>query len=372
MKALKISLWVLIGVIASAVIFFGTLTIFEYRPRALQAIAVDNNQANLVRIDTVYQVMTFNIGYAGLGKAEDFVMDGGRKGRPDSKSVVEGYFEGIKAILRSHESDFYFLQEVDQKSRRSYGINQVEGIRGTLGASYASQFAYNFKAIFVPFPLSFTDYLGPVKSGIQTLAKHKVERSERHQFPGAFSWPLRIANLKRAMLVSYMDIEGSKKKLVLVNLHLSAYDSDGSMRSQEMAALSSFLEAQRALGNYVIVGGDFNQTFPEAAGLFPVQSDLYEAYTIEKDFLPSGYRFAVDLSHPTCRLLNQPYVANTEGTQYYVVDGFIISDTIELLAIDSQTTSQPMTIDQAFLYSDHNPVVMRFRLKGSSNNSISY
>lgn len=363
MKALKIAVWVVLAVIASAIIFIGTLTVFEYRPAALEPIEIHNKQEGRVRIGNDYTMMTFNIGYAGLGKDEDFVMDGGKKGRPDSKPVVEGYFSGIQAILHDHPSDFYCLQEVDRVSRRSYRINQEQGIRSSLGNAYASQFAYNFKALFVPFPLSLSDYMGTVNSGILTLTNRQVLGSERHQFPGAFSWPLRIANLKRAMLVSYMDIEDSQKKLVIINLHMSAYDSDGSLRDQEMQYLASFLEAQRALGNYVIVGGDFNQTFPEADGLFPVQSDLYEAYTIEKDFLPAGYRFEVDLSHPTCRLLNQPYVENTEGTQYYLIDGFIVSDSVELLAMGAQTTEKPMTIDHGFLYSDHNPVVMRFRLR---------
>lgn len=363
MKALRIGLRIIFVVLVAAILFVGALTVFEYRPSSLEPIVVNNNQDSLVIVDKDYTIMTFNIGYAGLGKDEDFVMDGGKKGRPDSKRIVEAYLEGIQGILQDNPSDFYYLQEVDQQSRRSYRINQVEEMRLGLGNTYGSQYAYNFKAIFVPFPLSFTDYMGTVKSGIQTLTKARVASSERHQFPGSFSWPLRVANLKRAMLVSYLDIEGSQKKLVLVNLHMSAYDSDGSMRDKEMKYLASFLEAQRALGNYVIVGGDLNQTFPDAEGLYPVDSDLYEAYTIEHDFLPSGYSFAVDLRRPTCRLLNKPYVENSMGTQYYIIDGFIASDTIEFRGIDSDEPAQAMTIDHGFLYSDHNPVVMRFRLR---------
>lgn len=362
MKILKILTKVVLGILVIAIVFVGTLTLFEYRPKAIVEVNVENKQNNSVSLNEVYQALTFNIGYAGLGKDEDFVMDGGQKGRPDSKEVVEDYFTGIKTLLDDHKSDFYFLQEVDLKSRRSYKINEVESIQESLGANYSSQFAYNFKAIFVPFPVSLTDYIGYVESGIQTLSSYRVTASERHQFPGAFSWPLRVANLKRAMMVSFLDIEGSDKLLVLVNLHMSAYDSDGSLRDQEMAYLSSFLEEHKALGNYVIVGGDFNQTFPEADGLFPVNSDFYEAYTIEDDFIPDGYRFEVDLEHPTCRLLNQPYEKNSENTQYYLIDGFIVSDNIELVKIDEQDTAKPMTINHEFLYSDHNPVMIKFKL----------
>jgi len=362
MKILKVLSKIILALIIIAAIFVGTLTVFEYKPEDLESVEILNNQNDKINLDQVYQIMTFNIGYAGLGKDEDFVMDGGQKGRADSLSVVNGYFDGIKSILEDHPSDFYLLQEVDKKARRSYNLNQVEGITETLGQTYSSQYALNFKSIFVPFPLSLTDYIGPVESGIQTLTKFQGTTSERHQFPGEFSWPLRVANLKRAMMVSAFDIDQSDKQLMIVNLHMSAYDSDGSLRDQEMAYLKTFLEEQKVLGNYVVVGGDFNQTFPEAANLYPVGSNFYEAYTIEDDFMPDGYRFEVDLSHPTCRLLNQPYDKESANTQYYLIDGFIVSDNIELTKVEQEALYDVMTINHEFLYSDHNPVVMKFKL----------
>ncbi|MCD4826233.1 MAG: hypothetical protein K8Q99_00470 [Acholeplasmataceae bacterium] len=362
MKILKVLSKIIIVLIVIAGLFVGTLTLFEYRPDDLENIEITNNQDLTINMNEVYQIMTFNIGYAGLGEDEDFVMDGGQKGRPDSLSVVQDYFDGIQSILTNNPSDFYLLQEVDQKARRSYNLNQVDGISQTLGDDYSSQYALNFKSIFVPFPLSLTDYIGSVESGIQTLTKFEGVTSERHQFPGAFSWPLRVANLKRAMMVSTFDISGSDKQLIIVNLHMSAYDSDGSLRDQEMNYLKTFLEEQEVLGNYVVVGGDFNQTFPQADGLYPVNSDFYEAYTIEDSFIPSGYRFEVDLSEPTCRLLNQPYEKDSELTQYYLIDGFIVSDNIELSEISTEVMQGVMTINHEFLYSDHNPVIMKFKL----------
>ena len=60
-----------------------------------------------------------------------------------------------------------------------------------------------------------------------TLSNKAIDDASRHQFPGSFSWPLRIANLKRAMMVNYHEIDNSDKLLVMVNLHMSAYDGDG-------------------------------------------------------------------------------------------------------------------------------------------------
>src|SRR5690554_4028802 len=148
MKIIKILSKIILSLIIIAILFVGILTLFEYRPKDLEEITITNNQTTKVQMDQVYQAMTFNIGYAGLGKDEDFVMDGGKKGRADDLSVVEDYFSGIKDILIDYPSDFYLLQEVDQSARRSYYLDQVQGIKDTLGQNFSSQYALNFKSIF--------------------------------------------------------------------------------------------------------------------------------------------------------------------------------------------------------------------------------
>ncbi|MFA7376013.1 MAG: hypothetical protein WCZ13_00780 [Acholeplasmataceae bacterium] len=353
-KIIKVFVKVLIVLILFIGGFLGYLTATEYRPNQIEALEITNNQTQKVSLNTTYKAMTYNIGYAGLGSKEDFVMDGGSKGRPDSKEVVLDYLEGTLDILSSHESDFYFLQEVDLKARRSFNLNQVRLIEERLGDGFSSSFAYNFKANFVPFPVSFTDYIGHVESGLLTLSTKQLESSKRHQFPGEFSWPLRIANLKRAMMENTYEIENSDKKLIMVNLHMSAYDGDGSLRKAEMAYLKEFMVAQEALGNYVVIGGDFNQTFPEVKDLFLPKQDYYVAYPIEDEYLPSGYSFQIDPIKPTARLLNQPYDRLDENTQYYLIDGFIVSSNITALSV--------INLDYDFLYSDHNPVVLNFKL----------
>lgn len=360
-KIIKILLIVLLSIVLLAGIFIAVLTIYEYRPEAIEEVSIENNQSTKVYLNTEMTAMTFNIGYAGLGEDEDFIMDGGKQGIPGSKEVVEIYFDGIKEILTTYPSDFYLMQEVDLKSRRSYDVDQVLGITHTLGETYSTQFAYNFKSIFVPFPVSLSDHLGYVESGIATYTKYQIDDAKRYQFPGAFSWPLRVANLKRAMMVSVLDIEDSEKDLIMINLHMSAYDASGTLREQEMAFLKDFLSDQKELGNYVIVGGDFNQTFPGAHDIYPVKEGLWEAYPIEDDFLPEGYSFQYDVSNPTCRLLNQPYDPSDEMTQYYIIDGFIVSDNIEVLSYDGIVTGAK-TLDYDFMYSDHNPVVLKFKL----------
>ncbi len=356
MKIIRILSKFFIGLLLVVAVFLGTLTALEYRPDDIEQVKIDGEIDGLIRIDETTRLMAFNIGYAGLGAAEDFVMDGGEKGRPDSEADVLAYLTGIQALMTAQDIDIYLLQEVDRPSRRSYFINQEGILHEYLGSeTYNSSFGINFKAYFVPFPVSFTDYIGSVESGVQTLSRYHVDAAFRHQFPGSFSWPNRVANLKRCMLVSYLPIENSDQSLILINVHMSAYD-DGSMRAQEMAYLKEFIEAAYAEGHYVIVGGDFNQTFPGAEDIYPVKDDTFFAPSlIGPDFFSDDFTFYYDPTVPTSRLLNQPYDPEDENTQYYIIDGYLISHNIEVLDV--------YTLDDAFSHSDHNPVIVDIRLK---------
>ncbi len=359
---LRISFRVVFVVVLSLILSLALLTITEYRPDDIEVLTVSNQTDLTMNDDRQISLMTFNLGYAGLGASEDFVLDGGTRARPDSREAVEDNLQGITNILLDNPVDVYLLQEVDLKARRSYNINQVDYLQEVLGNGFNSTFAFNFKAIFVPFPVSLTDYIGPVESGLQTLSRYHVDETERHQFPGSFAWPLRIANLKRAMLVSRIALENSDHELVIVNLHMSAYDADGSLRDAEMSYLREFMEYEYALGNYVIIGGDFNQTFPDAVDKYPLVSDgLYEAFPIEEDFLPNGFNYAIDVTSPTCRLLNQPYDSDSEFTQYYIIDGFMVSDNIRIDFVE--------TLNYDFEYSDHNPVVLTVTLLGTGHDA---
>ena len=145
------------------------------------------------------------------------------------------------------------------------------------------------------------------------------------------------------------------KELVLVNLHLEAYD-DGEGKAAQTKVLADLLTAEYEKGNYVIAGGDFNQTFPGALDAFPIRDpSLWTPGVLEADILPEGWQFACDLSVPTCRLLNQPYDPDSGDTQFYVIDGFILSPNVRLDSVE--------TIDRQFQYADHNPVLVRVTLE---------
>ena len=356
-KVLK-GIGIFLAVVLLAVVgLVGWLTVREYRPDAVEDIAdaQDSGAARPLSPGDSLTILSQNTGYCGLGRDSDFFMDGGKDVKPTVDQInanVGGIGDQIEAVL----PDVCFLQEVDTGSTRSYNANQRSYYYSTMrdgekGPCYDA-YALNYSCDFVPYPLP---PIGKVHSGLQTISTFPVKKSQRIALPCPFSWPVSAANLKRCLLVSYVPLEGTDKQLVLVNLHLEAYD-DGEGKAAQTKMLMDLLTDEYEKGNYVIAGGDFNQTFPGALDAFPIKdADLWTPGVLEDDMLPQGWQFACDLSTPSCRLLNEPYDPDSPNTQFYVIDGFILSPNVGLDRVE--------TLDCQFQYTDHNPVAISVTLK---------
>ena len=344
-KILKILLIVVLVLVVAVGALFGWLTATEFKPAPVQEAEVTlAGDVDTIQSGATLSILSWNVGYAGLGAASDFFMDGGKEARAADRATVGLYLEGISAAIGEVDPDLVLLQEVDIDSSRTYGIDE----RGILSRGMSAEtFALNYSCPFVPVPVP---PIGKVNSGLYTLTNDlTIERAERISLPCPFSWPLRIANLKRCLLVSYLPIEGSDKQLVLINLHLEAYDS-GEGKIAQTRQLMSLLEEEYKKGNYVIAGGDFNQIFPGGLEAYPNEhGDLWTPGLLEESSLPEGFSYLYDLDTPSCRLLNQPYdPSDTVNTQYYVIDGFIVSPNVTVESVEG--------LDLGFANSDHNPV----------------
>ena len=347
---LKTVLGIVGFVVLAAAAFLGCLTIAEYKPADVEAVELRGEKSDqALPLDEEISVMTWNVGYCALGKDADFFMDGGGKAPNASRDLVEKNRLGISEAIGMMDPDICILQEVDVDSSRSYRVDQRRALaRGN------NAFAINYKCGFVPYPIP---PIGRVKSGIFTTSAYEIrDNAARIALPCPFSWPLRIANLKRALLITRMPVEGTGKELVVVNFHLEAYDG-GEGKIAQTKKLLEILGEEYSKGNYVIAGGDWNQTFPGSLDVYPnTHEDLWAVGLIDPDSVPDGWTIGYDTDTPTCRLLNQPYdPSDTVNTQYYVIDGFIMSPNVDLKEVKTQ--------DLDFEYSDHNPVVMKVVLK---------
>ena len=150
----------------------------------------------------------------------------------------------------------------------------------------------------------------------------------------------------------------SGKELVVVNTHNSAYDG-GYLKPLEMTYLKGFLLAEYEKGNYVVVGGDWNQNPPGvsndqvsiAAGVLP--STSYQPSQIDEKFMPGNWQWVFDPTVPTSRSLVD--VLDYGRTSVALIDYYLISPNIEAIEVKG--------FNLKFQYSDHNPVMMNIRLK---------
>ena len=349
-KGLLATLCVLLVLVGGLVAW---LTLTEYRPEPVEELPVKRGaDPETPAPGMELTLASFNIGYGGLGAESDFFMDGGEQVHPLSKALVEKNLTGIKALLEEADADIYLLQEVDADARRSYGIDQRAVLQE--GRAMDTAYALNYSCDFVPFPWP---PIGKVHSGLFTMSSFSfadTAGASRYALPCPFSWPVRTANLKRCLLATRIPVAGTERELVVVNLHLEAYD-DGAGKAAQTAMLMDLLQREYEIGNYVIAGGDFNCSFPVVdPEAWPILSaDNYVPGVIDGNALPTGFQWAVDASIPTCRLLNHPLGMGEQG-QFYVIDGFILSPNVELLCVE--------TMEGEFQYSDHNPVRLTVQL----------
>lgn len=347
----KVLIGIIIAIVVILLIGFAILALSEYFPEEKETLQVEGTSTKTLKIGDSASIITYNLGYLSLDSTQDFFMDGGKSVRPRNATTVTKNLAAIKNFIETQDADIYLFQEVDTKAKRSYNINEYNGIKENFDGT--SSFAYMFKSLYIPYPIFNT--VGHVESGVATLNKYDVKEATRISLPSAYSWPMRAVMYKNCLLEQRIAIDGSDKQLVIYNIHLDAYGSDDG-RTEQLDKLMTIMQEEYEKGNYVIAGGDFNQTFPGVdLEKFPIiDTENYVPTQIPDDYLPEGWNFAVDYERPTARLLNEEYSGNYDNTQLYIIDGYIISPNIECESVE--------TIENNFSYSDHHPVKISIKL----------
>ena len=157
--------------------------------------------------------------------------------------------------------------------------------------------------------------------------------------------------LDRCFMVNRYGLS-SGKDLVVINTHNSAYDTGG-LRLAQMEQIKTFVEAEYTNGNYVIVGGDWNQCAPDFEDEFAINKmDFDSKMDIPNDFMPKEWTWLYDNKIPTNRRNKTSYdKGNTPTT---VIDFFLLSPNIKGVTISN--------INMEFKYSDHQPALATVKL----------
>ncbi len=315
------------------------LLVSEWHPAPVERV---DYKCEAVELPDTLTLVSWNIGYAGLGDDMDFFYDGGARTRTTQQRAAFN-LDSIVAQLKGFEdADFILLQEVDVHSKRSYYTNQVEYICDALDYPY-SVFAPNYDSWFVPIPLG--EPMGRVKSGLLVLSRYPICSQIRRQYPTIPSLPNRLFDLKRCMLSVGIKRECGDT-LWINNTHNTAFDGGG-MRLREVEFISRVIEEYPLS----VTAGDWNSTPP---GYTPsreaVENIYFSPYALAEGDFPINSSVVADFSEPSVRYLDRPYEESKSITT--LVDFAVLGTKCRIINYK--------IFNFYFEFSDHNPFIIRF------------
>lgn len=350
---LRALLCVLLAVILVVAAYAAYVFISYDRLPLYMGLLPENNQSSSATTGKEYKITSFNIGFGAYEPDYSFFMDGGTESWAFSKERLEKNMAAISAFLQEQKSDFFFLQEVDEHATRTYHVNEREIVSKAL-PTYGSVWAQNWDSAFLFYP--FHQPHGANRCGLMTFSSLHIFDAVRHQLP-VEDTVMKVADLDRCYSVSSIPVDNGKM-LMLYNVHLSAYSSDGKIAEEQLTLLIADMESQYQAGNYVVCGGDFNKDLlGDSAKVFGISGEAYTwSQPIPMDSFNGTHlslvaRYDESDPIPSCRVADAPY----SNTQFVLtLDGFIVSDNVTVISEN--------TVDTSFKYSDHNPVEMVFSL----------
>jgi len=357
-KFLKILLYILAIILVVALIYVSYVLLSYHRIEDNLALEVQNSLSGKtsnakIEVGAEYKVLSWNIGFGAYEDDYDFFMDGGTQSWAKSKDSLKENMSKIASFVQNFGADFNLIQEVDFDATRSYHIDErVYLIEALPLQNYI--FAQNYDSPFLFYP--FYQPHGKSQAGIMTFSSFQITSGIRRSLPIENSL-MKLLDLDRCYSIARLEVENGKE-LVLYNMHLSAYTSDGTIAIEQLEMLLADMQEEYKKGNYCIAGGDFNKDVvgggvevfgiekTEFSWAQPIPSRVFETNDI---VLVAPF----DEKNPiaSCRNPNEAY---WEGQYQITVDGFLVSPNV--------TVIESNTIDERFECSDHNPVYMEFKL----------
>lgn len=278
-------------------------------------------------------VVSFNIGYLS-GLTNNQAVD-------RTQTLYDENLATAIAALQPLNPDILALQEIDLDSKRSFRVDQVEELGNAL--SYPQRaIAINWDKRYVPFPsLSPAAHFGEILSGQAILSRFPIVRHERFVLEKVATNPFFYNDLYLDRLAQVAEIEVGERSLIVINLHLEAFDRPTRQNQTEFVLA---LAEQYAEQHPVLLLGDFNS-----------------ALNRDEEGSPRSIQTAIDASVVTSAIpveqFTQPeqFTFPSDTPQYKLDYIFYTPDTIELLEVQVvQSTAQS---------SDHLPLLMRLRLR---------
>lgn len=283
---------------------------------------IENNYSTNDDNDSVYSIITYNIGYLS-GLTNNLPV-------PKPKELFGNNLKKVSQEFEKLNPDIICFQEIDYHSNRSYFVNQQEAIE-KLGYNYVFQ-AVNWDVNYLPFPYYPIKYhFGETYSGQSILSKYPIKEQERIVLDRVenTSFLIDAFYLDRLAQVSKVILDG--RTVILINVHFEAFDEE--TRTNHANYIINTYNKYK--NDYpILIAGDFNSDVEYDNSAIQIILDL-----------PS-IKNAVDTKEKT-----YPSISPTDRLDYI----FYNEDFIELKSSSIITSFGDG--------SDHLPVIMEFKLK---------
>ena len=379
-KLIKTILSLVLLVVLVALSYCGYI-VFSYKRIGNIDLEVNSKSSKeTLSLDETYKISTYNIGFGAYSQDFTFFLDTGYDANGNetcgyyskAKSEEEVMFNvnGSIKTIKNLDLDFVLLQEVDINSTRSFNINQNDMFIEEL-EEYDNVLAYNFDSAYLPYPLY--DMHGKSLAALSTFSKYQLKNAKRVEYTISNSLS-KLFDIDRCFSVVETKVENDKT-LYIINSHMSAYDKGGTIRQEQIKELNDFITECYFNGDYIVIGGDFNHDlltnnsdFEYTKDNRPFNNTLKDPDWVASYFdenknspLVDGFKVVASDNVPTCR--NNDVEWDVNYTYRCVVDGFVVSDNIEVIEhYNIETKNGNLGLD-GFAYSDHQPAYLEFKLK---------
>ncbi len=286
---------------------------------------IEKENSVVIKNDSIYSIVTYNVGYLS-GMTNNLPV-----AKP--KELFQKNQQKVESELKKVNPDIIAFQEIDYKASRSYNVDQEKAFMN-LGYNYAAR-GVNWDERYVPFPYwPPSMHFGKVISGQSIISKYKLKEYERIVLERVPDNPFYRDALYLERLAQVVKVVLEGKEMVLINVHLEAFDKDTRVRQFEYV-LELFNQYKDKYPTILL--GDFNSRARD------------ESAAVKKIFKMNGIGNAAFNAVNTSNTFNSKnpferidYIFYTENSIEYI-SGKVLND-----------------FEQA---SDHLPVEMQFRLK---------
>jgi endonuclease/exonuclease/phosphatase family metal-dependent hydrolase len=315
--------FLLLFIVAFIVFFFWASSSTLHKDEYAKLIQLENH--HLVKKDTTYSIITYNIGYLS-GMTNNLPI-----AKP--KSLFDANLQKVKIEIKKINPDIIAFQELDYDAARSYHIHQEQEIV-QLGYNYIAR-AINWDERYIPFPYwPFNMHFKKVVSGQSILSKYPLKEHQRIVLQRDDSAPFYRDAFYLERLAQVVKVQLNGKEIVIINVHLEAFNKQTRVyQFKEVLALFN-----RYKNDYpTILLGDFNSRARDDKAAI---KDLFEMENLgNAAFETSNIENTFDTKQPFERI---DYIFYTKNSIEYI-SGKVLDN-----------------FEQA---SDHLPVYMKFKLK---------